>query len=370
MDTWRVPRALYIHVPFCPKVCPYCDFHKMRRHEGLVRRYLERLSAELRAHYRRFPDPLATVYLGGGTPSHLRDAELEMIFEAIADCWGLTPQMEVTLEADPLTFDAARLAFFRALGVTRLSIGLQSTADATLQFLGRLHSGREGLRALELALEAGLNVSADLMIAVPGQDVARDLRALVQTGVPHLSVYSLTIEPHTPFARRGVQVSEDQDADDYLLAQELLAGYGYLHYEVSNYAKPGYASRHNQVYWRGEPYLQAGPSAVGFWAEPPQIGVRLTNPPIKAWLAEQPPQRELIGPEEYARELLLTGLRTREGVDTELLAARSGVAVMARFKAIRPLVAAGLLDYDGRYLRATEAGLLKLNAVLRRIFDG
>jgi oxygen-independent coproporphyrinogen-3 oxidase len=369
-EDWRVPRALYIHVPFCPKICPYCDFHKMRRHAGLVSRYLARLCSELREHYARSPQPLSTVYLGGGTPSHLSDAELARITEVIGDTWGLEEGMEVTLEADPLTFDSARLKTFKDLGFNRLSIGVQSTADATLQFLGRLHSGDEGLKAVAMALAAGFNVSADLMTAVPGQDAERDLHALAQTGVPHLSVYTLTIEPFTPFARRGVSVSEDQDASDYALTQTVLASYGYQRYEVSSHAKPGYESRHNQVYWRGDPFLQAGPSAAGFSAQQPGVfGLRLTNPPIKDWLAGAPPVAELVTGESYVLDVLMTGLRTRQGVDTAALASRTGIQVTERFgPVIAPLMAAGLLEHDNDRLRATEAGLLKLNAILRQLF--
>lgn len=370
VDDWRIPRALYIHVPFCPKVCPYCDFHKMRRHEGLVSSYLVQLRAELLALYERYPTPLETVYLGGGTPSHLSDAELASIFEVLGVTWGLTADMEITLEADPLTFDNARLEVFKRLGINRLSIGLQSTDDKTLRFLGRLHSGKEGLQAVELALTAGFKVSADLMTAIPEQNTARDLHTLAQTHVPHISVYTLTIEPFTPFARRGVTISEDKDVRDYALTQEVLEGYGYVRYEVSSHARPGFESRHNQVYWHGNPFLQAGPSAAGFIAQHSEgFGVRLTNPPIKDWLTDTSPTAEVVTAESYVLDVLMTGLRTLKGVNTATLKDRTGIQVTEQFAAvIRPLVQAGLLEQSGSTLRATEAGLLKLNAILRQLF--
>jgi putative oxygen-independent coproporphyrinogen III oxidase len=369
-DDWRIPRALYIHVPFCPKVCPYCDFHKMRRHEGLVSSYLTQLRAELLALYENHPTPLETVYLGGGTPSHLSDTELASIFEMLGASWGLRADMEVTLEADPLTFDNARLEVWKRLGINRLSIGLQSTDDTTLRFLGRLHSGKEGLQAVELALAAGFKVSADLMTAIPEQDTARDLHTLAQTGVPHISVYTLTIEPFTPFARRGVTVSEEKDTRDYALTQTVLSDYGYLRYEVSSHARPGFESRHNQVYWHGQPFLQAGPSAAGFIAQHPgSLGVRLTNPPIKDWLSDTPPAAEVVTAESYVLDVLMTGLRTLKGVDTAELKNRTGIQVTERFAAvILPLVQTGLLEQSGNTLRATKAGLLKLNAILRQLF--
>lgn len=364
-----MPRALYLHVPFCPKICPYCDFHKMRRHEGLVAAYLARLEAEAEALHARFPRSLETVYFGGGTPSYLTDAELARLVGVLERTWGFPAARETTLEADPLTFDAARLEFFRALGFSRLSIGLQSSQDAVLRFLGRRHGGAEGLEAVELALAAGFAVSADLITAVPGQDAARDLHALAETGVPHVSVYSLTIEPHTPFALRGLRVDEAREADDFALAEAVLRGYGLERYEVSSHARPGHESRHNQVYWQGEHFLNLGPSAAGFWPAENSLGVRVVNPPIKGWLAQAPPERLALTPERYVEDLLMTGLRTRAGVDLAAVSAKSGLDVAARY---RELIArfgeAGLLELTGHTLRATPAGLLKLNGVLRAFF--
>ena len=366
-----MPRSLYVHVPFCPKICPYCDFHKMRRHEGLVSAYLERLERELEALYARYAEAkLDTVYFGGGTPSHLSDTELARIVSVFEHTWGWPAQLETTLEADPLTFDAARLKAFKALGFNRLSIGLQSTQDAVLRFLGRQHSGREGLRAVTAALEAGFDVSADLITAVPGQEAAKDLHALAATGVPHVSVYSLTIEPHTPFALRGVRIDEEKDAEDYALAQRILPRYGLERYEVSNHARPGHESRHNQVYWQGEYYLAAGPSAASFEpAEAPSIGCRRVNAPIKAWLQGAAPELHPVDAETFVDEMLLTGLRTARGVDLERLAARTGIDLTARAAGvIRTLANRGLLAQQGPYLRATDAGITRLNAVVRALW--
>ena len=150
-----MPRSLYLHIPFCPKICPYCDFHKMRRDEGLVAAYLRRLEQEALTLYEEFPDTLDTIYLGGGTPSHLSDEELEKVVGIFQKTWGWPARLETTLEADPLTFDAARLQTFHELSFNRLSIGLQSTQDEVLKFLGRRHGGAEGLQAVEMVLEAG-----------------------------------------------------------------------------------------------------------------------------------------------------------------------------------------------------------------------
>ena len=206
--TFGAPRSLYLHVPFCPKICPYCDFHKMRRSEGLVTAYLDALRTKkrLKRSMKEFPGELDTIYWGGGTPSHLSDEEVKKIVRTFEQTWGFPGRLETTLEADPLTFDEARLQTFKALGFNRLSIGLQSTQDETLLFLGRKHNAKEGLRAVEMALNEGFEVSADLITAVANQDAAEDLHTLARIGVQHISVYNLTIEPNTPFARRGVSV--------------------------------------------------------------------------------------------------------------------------------------------------------------------
>ncbi len=368
------PTSLYLHVPFCPQVCPYCDFHKMRRAAGLVDAYVARIQTEAAALAARWPSELATVYLGGGTPSHLTDPELDAVLDAVREGWGGLGSDETTLEADPLTFDAARASGWRAAGVTRLSIGVQSTQDDVLRFLGRGHRGEDGVAAVATALASGLDVSADVITAVPGQDAERDLRTVAATGAGHVSVYTLTVEAHTPFARRGVRVDDDRAADDFDLAQAVLSEYGFERYEVSNHARPGFRARHNPVYWRGAACLALGPGAAGL--EPPgaadptgAVAVRVQNPTIKGWLRGDPPERTPVDGVEFALERLMTGLRTVDGVDLADVQAVTGVDVADRFA--RPLEASladGLLDLEGDVLRATPTGLRVLNAVLRRFF--
>lgn len=347
----------------------------MHRHEGLVAAYLNRLEEEAVALYADFPSELETLYFGGGTPSHLSDAELARVVAIFEKTWGWPAGQETTLEADPLTFDKTRLQRFKALGFNRLSIGLQSTQDEVLGFLGRLHTGKEGLEAVELALEAGFEVSADLITGIRTQDTEQDLHALAQTGVPHISVYSLTIEPYTPFARRGVTVDEDKEADDYELTNKVLSHYGLERYEVSSHAKPGHESKHNQVYWHGDHFLALGPSAASFVppsVQPkalPSLGERRTNPSIKFWLEQTPPEVLPVSPKDYVLDLLMTGLRTRRGVNVMQLYERSGVDLLSTSE---PLIERfrqeGLLELHPPYLRATNKGLLHLNSLLRQFF--
>lgn len=341
----------------------------MRRHEGLVAAYLDRLEAEAVELHAAHPDPLDTVYLGGGTPSHLEDHELERIAGIFARTWGWPARLETTLEADPLTFDEARLRRFRELGFDRLSIGLQSTQDEVLRFLGRRHDGREGLEAVQWALAAGFEASADIITAVPGQDAERDLHALAATGVPHVSVYTLSVEPFTPFAIRGVEVDPDREADDYELADRVLGTYGYDRYEVSSHAKPGHESKHNQVYWHGEPFLALGPSAAGYLPGNSGLGIRTRNAPIKTWLLGEPAHRDVLTPRDYVLERLMTGLRTTAGVDVSGVSQRSGLDVLDRFaEPIGEACDRGWLVHDGDRLRATPAGIARLDGILREIF--
>jgi len=365
-----VPRSLYLHVPFCPSICPYCDFHKMLRHEGLVASYLDRLDREIAELAERYPGPLDTVYLGGGTPSHLSDAELKRVFSALEGAWGGVGTLETTMEADPLTFDSARVESFAELGITRLSLGLQSTQDDVLAFLGRLHNGEQGLEAVSTAVASGLRVNVDVMTAINGQDLELDLRRVVDLGVEHVSVYSLTIEPNTPFALRGVKVDEELDADTFELATEVLAGLGLERYEVSNHAARGQESLHNLTYWRGNHYLGVGPGASSYLpaaAASGELGVRLKNQPLKGWLLGAPAEEAHLGADDIVFERLLTGLRTREGVDLDALESVSGIALAAVAQRwLTDTTGHGLLELDGdNVLRTTAAGLSRLDAVLR-----
>ncbi len=363
------PQALYLHIPFCPTICPYCDFHKMRRHEGLVSAYLKRLREEANALYTRFSTELKSIYLGGGTPSHLTNDELAFIVDIFKQTWGFAAQ-EITLEADPLTFDKARLRYFKELGFNRLSIGLQSTQDDVLKLLGRIHNAKQGLQAVEMALEANFNVSVDLITTVPKQDVARDLHDLAQTGVKHISAYNLTIEPYTPFAMRGLITDEDRELKDYLLTNEILSSYGFERYEVSSHAKVGFESKHNQVYWQGDYFLALGPSAAGFIPKDEGIGERYTNKPIKAWLKGGAPEIVPVSREDYVLELIMTGLRTARGINLQRTKVITGIDILARFSdLIEQLKSQNLLNVTTTHLQTTPKGTLQLNGIVKYFFD-
>lgn len=341
----------------------------MRRNENLVDAYLERLDEEAQALFKDFPSQLDTIYFGGGTPSHLSDSELACIVKTFEQTWGWPARLETTLEADPLTFDKARLENFKSMGFSRLSIGLQSTQDSVLQFLGRRHNGREGLQAINWALEAGFEVSADVITGMAMQDAAKDLHAVAKTGVPHISVYSLTIEPYTPFALRKITPNEEKEAQDYDLAHSILKTYGLERYEVSSHAKRGHESKHNQVYWQGEYFLALGPSAAGFLPKKGYLGERRTNPSIKAWLNHEPPETLNSTAEDYLLDVLMTGLRTQKGVSLAKLESKTGIKLLERYKPLlNEFFKLELLSLENGTLRATDGGLLQLNGILKRFF--
>ncbi len=332
--------------------------------------YLKRLEQEAKALQQEFPTQLDTIYFGGGTPSHLTDSELNQIIASFESTWGWPAKLETTLEADPLTFDKTRLQTFKEMGFSRLSLGLQSTQDEVLRFLGRRHSGREALEALELAVEAGFEVSADLITGLGMQDTAKDLHTLAQTGVAHISVYSLTIEPYTPFALRNISPDEDKEASDYELTHDILQSYGLERYEVSSHAKPGHESKHNQVYWQGKYFLNLGPSAAGFVPKAGFLGERRNNPAIKAWLAAEQGERLDINAEDYILDNLLTGLRTRAGVSIRQIEDRTGINLVEKYIGlISDLEQYQLVKIENNYLKLTDKGWLQLNGIVKRFFQ-
>jgi oxygen-independent coproporphyrinogen-3 oxidase len=393
-----VIRHAYVHVPFCPQICPFCSFHVVRRSAGAVAAYLARLDEEAAAAADRHEIALDTTYLGGGTPSHLRDAELDRLLGSLRRRFGgLGP--EVTLEVHPATATPERVAAWLDLGVTRLSIGVESTDDAVLARLGRRHSARRAVEVAEAAVSAasvrpGAVVSVDLMCAIDGQDVEAELRRVADLGVDHVSCYTLTVEPGTPFDRDGVVVDPDAAADAFDAAGEVLAAAGIARYEVSNHARPGAECRHNLGYWRSEWWLGLGPSAAAHL--PPTspgssrsvaqddtaacrsarqngevvVGMRAVNPVLDRWLAGDPADVEELDASAWVADALVAGLRIVAGVDLAALSARSGFDVGATYAgAIDELAADDLVRRDGTRLAATPAGLRVLDRVTARLLS-
>jgi len=275
--------SLYLHIPFCERKCIYCDFYSIApqdvsgSNDALIGRFLSCLKEEiaLRAQEDRFRVSYETIYVGGGTPSLLSPSIIGELLSLLAGSFTIERDAEITLETNPGTVDLTKLRAFRSAGVNRLSVGVQSFHDDELRFLSRIHTSREATECLRDAFRAGFeNVSLDLIFALPSQTKERwesNLRQAVELDPKHLSCYSLIVEPNTPLSRmvESHQVSlldVEEDADLYEQTMEYLAACGFEQYEVSNFAKPGYESRHNSNYWNHTNYLGFGPSAHSFWS--------------------------------------------------------------------------------------------------------
>ena len=361
--------SLYLHVPFCPTLCPYCDFHVVRRGPGWVEAYLKRLKEEAQRLYEIHPEPLKTLYLGGGTPSFLRDRELIALFQALP--WRLEADAEVTLEANPGTLNRQRMALLKDLGVNRLSLGVQSFQEAVLRFLGRAHGRKGALKAVEMALEGGFRVSLDLILGLPMQEVEKDLKEAASLGVGHISAYTLQVEKGTPFALSGLKEDPEREAWAMGKAEEILEGAGFVRYEISNFARPGEEARHNLAYWRNGFWLALGPSAAGQYpGTGPVYAFRRTNPPLPRWLAGEPPQEEAISPLEHAKESLMLGLRLKEGVDVEAVERRTGLSLWPSLQpAAISLAEAGFLEIEGLRLKPTRRAFPLLHPVVLKLWE-
>ncbi len=379
--------GIYVHVPFCRHVCPYCDFYKVavgKAGRGARGRYTLGVIREIRLLAEAFPGAwgraLDSIYFGGGTPSSLEVVELEAILDAIRSSWSAARGCEITLEANPETMAPGRLRAWRAAGFNRLSVGVQAFDDGLLVKIGRGHTAAMVRRALRRARDAGFdNLSVDLMFALPGQTVAQwmeSIEATIGFGPEHISFYGLTLHPGTRFHAMheagGLALpDEDAQAEMYLAARRRLIEAGYEHYEISNFARPGRRARHNENYWLEGDWLAAGPSAHGS-----VDGWRWENPrSLEEWEAalrrNQLPHVAPPSPleeEELRVEAVMLGLRRAEGLDLDAVASRTGFDLRRdRRAALRRLVEAGLVWREGNRLGLTERGFLVADAIMAEL---
>ena len=372
------PLALYIHWPFCVSKCPYCDFNSHVRAEVDEVAWAAALLADLAHEAALLPGrTLGSIFFGGGTPSLMPPATVAALIEAATTHWRAAGDIEITLEANPSSVEAARFADLAVAGVNRVSLGLQALDDATLGFLGRAHSVAEGVAALETAQRRFARVSFDLIYARPDQSAASwdaELTRALSFGTEHLSLYQLTIEPGTRFATlvaRGdlVPLDDDAAADQFVATRAALASAGLPAYEISNHARPGAESRHNLTYWRYGDYAGIGPGAHG--RRGGFATVRHKKP--ENWLAAVGRNghglqvEDVLPSRDKAVEALLMGLRLNEGVDIADIAIRSGVAEPIDRAAAARLATLGLTDFQGTRLRVTERGFGVLDAILTEI---
>lgn len=364
--------GIYVHVPFCAAKCAYCDFYSLAGKPELWDAYVTRMITELQQQAPECQDwTVDTIYFGGGTPSLLGGERIAGMLHTIRDCYAVQPDAEITVEANPDSMTDAFLSQTRAAGVNRLSMGIQSAQDDALQALGRIHTFRQAQDAFSRARQAGFdNLSVDLMYALPGQtlpQLEQSIDALLALQPEHLSCYGLTLEPHTPLGRKNpVLPDEDTQADMYLLLCRKMAEAGFEHYEISNFARPGYHSRHNSRYWKQSPYLGFGPGAHGDWQN-----MRYEIPrDLPAWLAGQlkpvPEDTEAI---DRAAEYVMLSLRTAEGFDSEWYQ-----NTFLRSAAPIERVLSGLpqqyIQHTGSRWHLTDTGFLISNAILVAVLDG
>src|SRR4051812_11668460 len=366
------PLALYVHWPFCVSKCPYCDFNSHVRASIDQDAWREALLADLAHEARLLPGrTLTSIFFGGGTTSLMDPATVEALITAACEQWKPADDIEITVEANPNSVEAARFDDLRAAGVNRLSLGLQSFDDRALRFLGRAHSAREGFKALEIAQRNFRRVSFDLIYALPGdteESWSASLAQALSLGTRHLSLYQLTIEPGTRFAsmvaRRDFEpLGPDFGAALYELTDAMTSGAGMPTYEISNYARRGQESRHNLTYWRYGDYAGVGPGAHGR-----RLGTRTArHRKPENFLAavgrnghgisEEAP----LSPSEAADEALVMGLRLREGIDANAIAARFGLAALVDWRRVERLAGSGHLVRDGERIALTAKGRLVLD---------
>ena len=370
-----IPQSLYIHIPWCVRKCPYCDFnsHALRGQIDETA-YIRHLLADFTADYDG--RPIYSIFIGGGTPSLLSGAAVAALLDGIARLAPLAADCEITLEANPGTFEQEKFAAYRAAGVNRLSIGVQSFADAQLQALGRIHSGAEAVRAVTLARQAGFaRINLDVMFALPGQDVAGaldDLRRAIALAPEHISWYQLTLEPNTAFyANPPVLPDSDTQIDIYEAGSALLTAGGYRQYETSAW-RAGEPCRHNLNYWQYGDYLGIGAGAHG---KQTRDGIITRRSKYRAPAAYQKAagtggnpysdQQLTVARNEQAFEFMMNALRLKDGVPSAYLMERTALSLDDIRPILDTLVAQGLLAPDIEHrLQTTPRGFALLNNVL------
>ena len=372
------PRAAYVHVPFCRHKCSYCDF-AVSTQDRLVPMYADALETELRTLGE--PRFVETVFVGGGTPTYPPVEHLAAMFSAIRRWLPLEASGEFSVESTPESVEAAKLDVLLGAGVNRLSVGVQSFEDNTLRSLDRRHRSADVLPAIRQACAAGMAVSIDLIFGAPGQTLESwrgDLERAVELGVGHISTYGLTYETGTPMwkaRKRGdiTPVAEEAEREMYALSIDLLGSAGYEHYEVSNFARPGMRSRHNQVYWANDEYFGFGCGAARLVDGERSINTRDTEAYIRKIISGESPtfQRERLDPRERAWETAAVQLRRRDGIGTDDFRRRTGFDLeLILGPAIDRLASMGMLERIGGQVRLTREGLFIADAVEVELFKG
>lgn len=368
--------GIYLHIPFCRQACSYCDFYFVTKTDR-ISDYVDALCAEIRSS--SFDEPISTVYFGGGTPSRLPIPDLARIIDALHQRFDLSDVEEITLEANPDDIQPESLAGMKALGITRLSLGVQSFQPERLLFMNRAHSDEQAHQCLRWVNEAGFDTwTADLIYGNPGQsldELDADIDALLSHQPPHVSAYALTIEPRT---RLGKQLENGKltEVDDSVVAAHMdrvsqrLTQAGLARYEVSNFAKPGHESKHNARYWTHTPYVGLGPAAHSFDGARRWSNVRDLAAYVASGGLDVARDLETLTTTQMAEERLMMGLRTREGLSRTELRERYRYGLGTKQEGVvRTMVAQGWMDDDTERIRLTESGYALADAITLRIIS-
>lgn len=381
LQPWQQVQAIYVHIPFCVQKCLYCDFASYACYDRKVQQeYVAAVCREIerKSRAKQAVNPAGTIYFGGGTPSVLPTEDIAQIVEMLKRCGYWQQPAEATIEVNPGTADMVKLQALHELGFDRISFGVQSLQDGELTAIGRIHTAREALEAIEMAKTAGFErINADVIYGLPQQTLRSledTLQQLTAMGIEHLSVYGLILEEGTPLTRlveagRVQLPDEDAAADMYEFVQRFLRESGFERYEVSNYARGGVYSRHNLVYWQYLPYEAFGAAACAF-----DGAARVTaTADVAAYIAGSESGKDIYAAEQLSNaellgEFMFMNLRKTSGADLLQARERYGVDVWDKYQAeLEPLLAAGLVDYDAEWqiLRLTESGM----EVGNRIFE-
>jgi oxygen-independent coproporphyrinogen-3 oxidase len=366
--------GIYLHIPFCRQACSYCDFYFVTKTDR-ISEFADALCAEIRSS--SFDAPVRTVYFGGGTPSRLPILDLARIIDTLVQRFDLSAIEEITLEANPDDVSASYLADLKSLGITRLSMGVQSFSEERLRFMNRAHNAEEAKKCLQLLNEAGFQTwTADLIYGNPGQSIDElnaDIDALLSFDPPHVSAYALTIEPRTRLGKQR-DLGKLIETDDAMVAAHMdvvaqrLSAAGLARYEVSNFAKPGHESKHNSRYWTHAPYLGLGPAAHSFDGVRRWSNVRDLGKYVASGGLDVARDLETLTTTQMAEERLMMGLRTREGLTRTELRERYRYGLGAGQEGvIRSMVTQGWIDDDSERIRLTESGYALADAITLKI---
>ena len=374
------PLGLYIHLPWCERKCPYCDFNSHESTSIPEQVYVDQLLRDLESEIQQLGErTVSTLFIGGGTPSLFSVGAIDRLMRGVAERVPLDRDLEATMEANPGSAEAGKFAGFRAAGINRLSIGVQSFHDTQLQALGRIHNAEAAVAAVTAARSAGFDsFNIDLMHGLPGQDTALaadDLRQAMATGAPHISWYQLTLEPNTLFHKRPPQLpGENLLGDIQDRGEALLDGAGYRQYEVSAYARPGFQCRHNRNYWEFGDYLGIGAGAHGKVTTDEGRILRYAKTRQPAYYLALDGYRRTgkrtLAPEELPGEFAMNALRLNDGFALDLYQSRTGQSLNTLTPLIDALVQRGLLEDETARVKATALGRRFLDSVIGEFLSG